>query len=101
MSKSIWLLSAGILGLATPAHAQDAPAPADQTAPTQEASDANPDNATGGDIVITATRRNALLSDVPLAVSAVTAETLENTGANDIRQLNQVAPSLLVSSTGS
>ncbi|TMJ11639.1 MAG: hypothetical protein E6G94_15550 [Alphaproteobacteria bacterium] len=65
MSKSIWLLSAGILGLATPAHAQDAPAPADQTAPTQEASDANPDNATGGDIVITATRRNALRWRIP------------------------------------
>ena len=30
-----------------------------------------------------------------------TAETLQNSGANDIRQLNQVAPSLLVSSTGS
>jgi iron complex outermembrane receptor protein len=102
MSKSIWLLSAGLFGLAVPAHAQDAPpAAGGQTAPTQEASDANADDANGGEIVVTATRRNALLSDVPLAVSAVTAETLENTGANDIRQLNQVAPSLLVSSTGS
>jgi outer membrane receptor protein involved in Fe transport len=42
-----------------------------------------------------------LLSDVPVAISAVSAETLQNSGANDIRQLNQVAPSLLVSSTGS
>ena len=48
-----------------------------------------------GDIIVTATRRNEALSDVPIAVSAVTAETLQNTGANDIRQLNQVAPSLL------
>ena len=54
-----------------------------------------------GDIVITATRRNQALSDVPMAVSAVTAKTLRYTGANDIRQLNQVAPSLLVSSTSS
>ena len=38
---------------------------------------------------------------MPLAVSAVTAENLRNTGATDIRQLNQVAPSLLVSSTSS
>src|SRR5439155_24013850 len=53
------------------------------------------------DIVITATRRNEALSDVPMAVSAVTAQTLRNTGATDIRQLNQVAPSLLVSSTSS
>ena len=36
-----------------------------------------------------------------MAVSAVTAENLRNTGATDIRQLNQVAPSLLVSSTSS
>ena len=53
------------------------------------------------DIVITATRRNEALSDVPMAVSAVTAQTLRYTGATDIRQLNQVAPSLLVSSTSS
>ena len=53
------------------------------------------------EIVVTATRRNEALSDVPLAVSAVTAETLQNTGASDIRQLNQVSPSLLVSSTSS
>ena len=36
-----------------------------------------------------------------MAVSAVTAENLRNTGATDIRQLNQIAPSLLVSSTSS
>ncbi len=53
------------------------------------------------EIVVTAQGRTQLLSDVPVAISAVTAETLQNSGANDIRQLNQVAPSLLVSSTGS
>ena len=37
---------------------------------------------------------------MPLAVSAVSAESLQNSGASDIRQLNQLAPSLLVSSTG-
>jgi outer membrane receptor protein involved in Fe transport len=54
-----------------------------------------------GDIIVTATRRASPLSDVPIAVSAVTQESLQNTGANDIRTLNQLAPSLLVSSTGS
>ncbi|HMU22338.1 MAG TPA: TonB-dependent receptor, partial [Sphingorhabdus sp.] len=52
------------------------------------------------EIVVTAQGRSQLLSDVPVAISAVNAETLQNSGANDIRQLNQVAPSLLVSSTG-
>ena len=37
---------------------------------------------------------------MPLAVTAVGGEQLQNSGANDIRQLNQLAPSLLVSSTG-
>ena len=52
-------------------------------------------------IVVTAQGRVQELADVPLSVSAVSSEQLANTGANDIRQLNQVAPSLLVSSTGS
>ena len=54
-----------------------------------------------GIIIVTAQGRSQALSDVPVAISAVSAETLRNSGANDIRQLNQVAPSLLVSSTGS
>ncbi|WP_375249848.1 TonB-dependent receptor [Sphingomonas sp.] len=53
------------------------------------------------DIVVTAQGRAQALADVPVAISAVTAENLALSGANDIRQLNQLAPSLLVSSTGS
>jgi iron complex outermembrane recepter protein len=79
-------LSASLTALATPAFAQDA--------------EAEEETATEGDIVVIAQGREQLLSDVPVAVSAVTAETMQNSGANDIRQLNQVAPSLLVSSTG-
>ena len=52
------------------------------------------------EIVVTAQGRSQVLSNVPVAISAVNSETLKNSGANDIRQLNQVAPSLLVSSTG-
>lgn len=69
------------------AYAQDADQPADE--------------AEDEEIVVIAQGRVQALSDVPLAVSAVTAESLQNSGANDIRQLNQLAPSLLVSSTGS
>ena len=32
---------------------------------------------------------------MPIAVSAVSAQSLQNSGASDIRQLNQLAPSLL------
>ena len=71
-------LSFGLL--AVPAMAQDAGAETDDST-----------------IIVTATRRSEALSDVPIAVSAVTGETLEKTGATDVRALGQVAPSLLVS----
>lgn len=117
MRKSAWLFSAAMVALATPALAQEASTQPTQPDTTQ--TDATPtQGATAdaaavdnraleqqpvdtGDIVITATRRNQALSDVPMAVSAVAADTLQNSGATDIRQLNQLSPSLLVSSTTS
>src|SRR4029079_7523736 len=115
--KSVWLLSAGLTVLATPALAQQPSTQPTQPDTTQSnatptegstATNAAVDNRAierqpvdTGDIVITATRRNQALSDVPMAVSAVTADTLQNSGATDIRQLNQLSPSLLVSSTTS
>jgi iron complex outermembrane recepter protein len=111
--KSAWLLSAGLVAAATPALAQTAtsntdtdkqaarptPGATEGAAAQDKAREQQPVDTS--DIVITATRRNEALSDVPMAVSAVTAQTLRYTGATDIRQLNQVAPSLLVSSTSS
>ena len=78
-------LAAG--SFASPVFAQDAQNADEVTSETE--------------IVVTAQGRSQTLSNVPVAISAVNAETLQNSGANDIRQLNQVAPSLLVSSTGS
>jgi outer membrane receptor protein involved in Fe transport len=116
MRKSIWLLSAGLFALSTPAVAQQtdtdqgAAQPTDGATAEAAAVDNQPEAsqtaeqasaADAGDIVVTATRRNEALSDVPLAVSAITAQTLENSGVADIRQLTQVSPSLLVSSTSS
>ena len=84
--KRISLFSAAAVpalavALASPAFAQNA----------QQASE--PEVA-AGEIVITAQGRAQQLADVPLAVSAVNAEQMQNSGANDIRQLNQVAPSV-------
>jgi len=110
MRKSVWLLSAGLLVISMPAYAQETDtdqggaqptdgATAEAGAVDNQAVETGPTD--NSDIIVTATRRNEALSDVPLAVSAVTAETLENSGINDIRQLIQVSPSLLVSSTSS
>jgi iron complex outermembrane recepter protein len=92
MSKQSIVTSASLIALlsvmAAPAFAQDA-APAAEAEAESE-----------GAIIVTATRRASPLADVPIAVSAVTAQSLQNSGASDIRQLNQLAPSLLVSSTG-
>lgn len=89
MRTSALGVSLAIAVVAVPAFAQDAPA------------DEAVDDSDNTPIIVTAQGRSQLLSDVPVAISAVNAETLQNSGANDIRQLNQVAPSLLVSSTGS
>ena len=115
MRKSTWLLSAAVLTLSTPAMAQATSqsntdtdksgaqatqgATSEAAAVQDQAREQQPVDT--GDIIVTANRRNEALSDVPMAVSAVTAQTLQYTGASDIRQLQQVSPSLLVSSSSS
>lgn len=62
-----------------------------QTAPTP------PDNgAFANEIVVTATKRDQTLQDVPVAVSVTTADTLERAQIRDIKDLGSVVPSLRV-----
>src|SRR6187551_396157 len=65
MPKSSWLISAACLALAAPAFAQDAP--------PQGAAEADVDN--NAEIIVTAQGRSQQLQDVPVAISAVSAET--------------------------
>jgi outer membrane receptor protein involved in Fe transport len=65
--------------LSGPAFAQNNPAPA---------ADQNSD-----EIIVTATGRAAALQDVPVAVTAIGAGQVENSGAHDLRDLTQLAPS--------
>ena len=98
MRKSlVWVAGVSLAAIAfapTTVYAQTA-------APGTTDDNAAPDATDQNEIVVTAQGRAQLLADVPVAISAVNAESLKNSGANDIRQLNQLAPSLLVSSTGS
>jgi outer membrane receptor protein involved in Fe transport len=82
------LAATAVISIAAPAWAQERnAAPAADSAGSDQA------------IVVTATKRASPLSDVPIAVSAVTGQSMALSGASDIRQLNQLAPSLMVYST--
>ena len=48
------------------------------------------------EIVVTATGRASAIQDVPLAVTAVSGQQLENSGVQDLRDVTQVAPSLQI-----
>ena len=90
-------LAGALLCLPSIAAAQQQPTSDDDLA---EGGDVNEPEEPEFTIVVTAQGRAQSLTDVPIAVSAISAELLERSGTNDIRELNQVAPSLLVSSTG-
>ena len=94
MKKTVSLRALALAGASVVLLPQGAFAQEADTAAQDEVDDSNV-------IIVTAQGREQSLADVPVAISAVNAEVLQNSGANDIRQLNQVAPSLLVSSTGS
>lgn len=77
------ILGASTLALtAAPAMAQDAGPQQDEQAGTLD------------DIVVTARRRGERLQDVPVAVTALTSETLENLQASDIGDLEGAVPNL-------
>ncbi len=91
-ARSRMLRGAAALALLAPAAAmaQDvAPPPADAFPPQE-------DNATGNAIIVTATKREATLQDVPVAVTVTTAETLERDQIRDLRDLQTLVPSLSV-----
>jgi iron complex outermembrane receptor protein len=88
MSKGIYLSGAAMLALAfaTPACAQDAPAVSGNAAAT-----AAPE---GGDIIVTAQKREENLQRVPAAISVVTGAQFEAQGGVNVQSLQQLVPSL-------
>ena len=90
-------VSALVIALqAMPALAQTAPATA---APAQPAAQAVPDNV--ADIIVTARKRPENLQNVPIVVTTVNRQLLQDTGVKDIKDLALLAPGLLVTSTTS
>lgn len=81
--KTALLAGAAWGALSTGAIAQDAPTQTDQASNV-------------GDVIVTARRRDEALKDVPISVSALSAERLEETGASDITALQQQTPNATV-----
>ena len=90
------LLMATAAAIASPSMAQTAPTSDTPTAGSggaaTDAQDLPPAQSGLGEIVVTATRRQERLQDVPVAVTAVTSEALGRSGASDLRNLTQVVP---------
>ncbi|MGZ5790991.1 MAG: TonB-dependent receptor [Croceibacterium sp.] len=88
------------LALPSVAAAQDAPPPAREeakpAAPAQATSAANQDSGSGNEILVTATKREKTLQDVPVAVTVTTADTIERAQIRDLKDLQTVVPSLSV-----
>lgn len=77
------------VGLAAPAFAQEQLAAAD----TPAAED-------GNEIIVTATRRAVSLQDVPINISAISADQLKAQRVDDIRDIADFTPGLTISDTG-
>ena len=72
----------GVLSVAAPASAQQAP------------------QDSGNEIVVTATRRNQDVTQIPYNISAVAAEQIARTGVGNIEDLSRQVPNLVVTSSG-
>jgi iron complex outermembrane receptor protein len=77
----------------TPALAQESP-DTSVTAPSNQQTQAAPAEASDEQIVVTARRRNELLLDVPVAVTAYSGEQLDRQGALDITDIADTTPNV-------
>ena len=87
MKKSSLLagFSALSFALALPAYAQDTAAA---------------DEAEGNEIIVTATKRNATLQDVPFSINAQTAEDIQKSGATSLEDISRNVAGLAIQNLG-
>lgn len=86
---SSWALAAALALAAMPAWAQELPNEAGQS--TEDAV-VDAGVADGGEIIVTARRREESLVEVPIAVTAYSGEALQQAGAIDITDIAQTTP---------
>ena len=97
------LLGVSMLAAATSALAQEAsgvPAQTQTQSPSEVAGGSAPalpeDDSNPGEIVVTALKRATSIQQTPLAISAVTAESLVAQGITDSQQLTRTTPNLII-----
>lgn len=85
---------------AAPASEEAAPPAEEEALPADEEAMPAPDAAenagVGNDIVVTAGKREQTLAEIPVAVSAITAETIARAEIRDLKDLSSLVPSLRV-----
>ncbi|HEY8120156.1 MAG TPA: Plug domain-containing protein, partial [Myxococcota bacterium] len=85
------------IAIGLPTFAQDAaPAPAPPPAPAAAPA---PEQRDVEEIIVTATKREANIQDVPIAVSAFQGDELAQRGIDEIEDLAQVSPSINVNTS--
>jgi len=89
------------LALASASQAQQADATASAATTVAEQQTPQADASQIDDIVVTARRTNENLQDVPVAVTAVSAQQLNDLSVRDVLEIQKVAPGLFVSAQGS
>ena len=95
-----------LVAFAGPVHAQEAePGVTDRAQDTRQtdptAATENQGSATVEEIVVTAQKREQSLQDVPIVVTAVSEQQLQDAGVRDIKDLTVLTPGVTVTSTAS
>ena len=92
------LVGSSILAWAGTAQAQTG-TQATQSGGSEASQSSDPTGTAEGDIVVTAQRRTENLRDVPIAITVVNGQSLRETGANQLADITQRAPSLNFTAT--
>ncbi len=96
-ARTICRASASLLALCLAATVAEAQAQARAQAP---ATTAEPDDATSGEIVVTASKRGEKLRNVPSAITVLGGDELDNLGVQTVRDYATLTPGLVVEDTG-
>lgn len=100
MRISTLLAGTALMALTTPAFAQQDENPTPATIPEGQAADTEDDEGRIEEIVVTAQKRDESIQEVPVAVSALSADQLDNPIVQDIRDIAGRVPSLVVDPVG-